>query len=641
MGVGPASLASTIGLGEGLEVDFRAYELRRSGRPVKLERIPMELLRLLLERRGSLVTREEIVERIWGRGVFLDTDNGINGAIRKLRLALKDDPDRPRFVQTVPARGYRFIAAVVEAAPDAPAPDAQAVPPPPAAREEGSVRRQRPARGWEAAGMTLALLATFVTGLRWSGSGARAQPPGGRVMLAVLPFENFTGDPGQEYFSDGLTEELIAQLGSVDSERLRVIARTSVMAYKGHPAPLERIGRDLQADYVLEGSVRRGGDRVRVTVQLILVRDQSHLWSRQYDRDLSSLLAVQAEIADAVADEIRHTFGEHAPARVVEVAALGPETYKAYDLYLKGRFFWNKRTSEGFRQAAESFQQAIAADAGYARAHAGLADTYALMSSYGLGAPGDLMPKARAAAMRALELDDGLAAAHTSLALIAGNYDWDWKRAESEFQRAIALDPNYATARHWYAEFLSCQGRFGQALAEIERARQLDPLSLVIATDRGAILYVARQYDRSIEQFQAVREMQPGFPRSNMIIAPYAQKGMVAEALAVLEDPRYASDDAARWATRAIIYGRAGRKADAQRALQELELLNRRQPVHPNLLAMAYIGAGDNERAIACIQRLLADRSHFATGMKVEPALDPLRSDPRFQELLRRVGLAS
>ena len=350
---------------------------------------------------------------------------------------------------------------------------------------------------------------------------------------------------------------------------------------------------------------------------------------------------MQQEIAEAVASEIQLTIDHHRPARA-EVAALPPATYKAYDLYLKGRFFWNKRTADGFRQAAECFQQAIAADGGYARAHAGLADTYALMSSYNMGPPGDLMPKARAAALRALELDDGLAAAHTSLALIAENYEWDWKKAESEFQRAIALDPNYATAHHWYAEFLAFQGRFGPALAESDRARQIDPLSLIIAVDRGAILLLARQYDRAIAQFQQVRDMQPDFPRKDLIVLAYAKKGMFAEALSLLEDSRRAGSEPEEWAwaLEAWIHGCAGHEAESRRALRNLERVSRTRPVGPAAFLMAYVNT-DMDRAMAVLQQGVAQRSNFIPTLKVDPTLDPLREDPRFQELLRRVDLES
>ena len=351
-------------------------------------------------------------------------------------------------------------------------------------------------------------------------------------MLAVLPFENLTGDPAQDYLSDGLTEEMIAQLGRLDPEHLGVIARTSVMHYKHTTEQAGQIGRELGVQYVLEGSLRRESDRVRVTAQLVQMKDQTHIWSRQYDRELKSLLALQGEIAQETADEIQLTLGKGHKLWATDRKVASPTSYQAYELYLKGRYFWNKRTKDGFQQAADYFQQSIANDPNYARAYAGLADTYALMSSWSFVPQTEAIPKARAAALRALQLDDSLAEAHTSLALIAENYDYDWQTAEKEYRRAIQLDPQYATAHQWYAECLSFQGRFPEALEESERARQLDPLSLIIATDHAVILYFARQYDRAIEQFRAVLAMEPNFARAHMVVYPYVEKGMFPEALA-------------------------------------------------------------------------------------------------------------
>ena len=313
---------------------------------------------------------------------------------------------------------------------------------------------------------------------------------------------------------------MISQLGDLDPSHLGVIARTSVMHYKHSGEPLDRVGRELGFQYALEGSVRRDSNKVRITAQLIQIKDQSHIWARQYDRDLNNLLALQAEIAQEIGDEIELTLGEHRHIDTARQSSLSPQAYEAYDLYLKGRFFWNKRTGTGFQQAIEYFQQAIAEDRNCSRAYTGLADSYALLGGYSLTPQIDLMPKARAAALKALELDPGLAEAHTSLALITENFDYDWETAEKEYRRAIELNPNYATAHHWYAEYLSLQGRFSEALAESERARELDPLSLIIAADRGVILFYARQYDASIAQFRAVKEMEPGFTRAGMVVAP-------------------------------------------------------------------------------------------------------------------------
>lgn len=362
----------TLAIGDEFKLDLRGHTLSRAGRRVRLERIPMDLLILLVERRGELVTRQDIVGRIWGPGVFLDTDNRINGAIRKLRQALKDDAEQPRFIETVTGKGYRFIGPVVDR--DAPSEPRAA---------EGVAASSPRLESWSRRRWVTVLAASLVVAALgasalWWGVG-REPPLTGRVMLAVLPFDNLTGDSSQEYFSDGLTEEMIGRLGNLAPEKLGVIARTSVIGYKREMQPLDRLARDLGVQYVLEGSVRRDGQRVRITAQLIQVRDQTHVWTRQYDRELTGVLAVQSEIAQAVASEIRFALDERPPAAS---EALSPVGYGAYDLYLKGRYFWNKRTREGLQRAIELFELALAKDSAYARAYAGLGDAYALMSSY-------------------------------------------------------------------------------------------------------------------------------------------------------------------------------------------------------------------------------------------------------------------
>jgi len=620
-------------------------ELRRSGRLLKLERIPTELLLLLVERQGRLVTRDEIIERVWGKDVFLDTDNSINAAIRKIRQALKDDPAQPRFVQTITGRGYRFIAPVTgDDAPVVPMDAASAPSTNPADLAEKEISPARPfiARRW-ALVVAISLVVVLAAGayFQWFRLRGRVQPPAGRVILAVLSFQNLTGDAGQEYFSDGMTEEMIAQLGRLDPEHLGVIARTSVMVYKQSPKPLDQIGRELGAEYVLEGSVRRDADKVRITAQLIQMKDQTHLWSRQYDRELNSLLALEGEIAREIADEIQLTLGDN--RRRTDIASksyLSREQYSGYDLYLKGLYFWNKRTVPGFQQAIEYFQQAIAKDPSYAPAYAGLADSYALLGGYSLLYQSDLMPTARAAALRALELDEGLAEAHTALALIVQNYDFDWQTAEREFRRAIQLNPNYATAHHWYAEHLALLGRFDDALRESERARQLDPLSLIIATDNGAILYFSRQYDRAIEQFRAVLDMEPDYPRGGLVVHAYDQKGMFAEAMALVEKrQRVDGDGPSSWSEKAYIYGRSGKPAEARHALDRLQQFYQGHPTDAAAMIWAWSGV-DKEQALAWLEKGYAQHSNALTTLKVEPAYDWLRGDPRFQDLMRRVRLA-
>ncbi len=631
----PVRSQGSIRFAEDFELDSRAYQLRRSGRVLKLEHIPMELLLFLVEQRGQLVAREQIVARVWGPGVFLDTDNSINGAIRKIRQVLNDDPEQPRFIQTIPGRGYRFIAAVSDTeAEKQPAPPEPQAPP-----SEQPIRRLAQRRWLIPLGIAIGLLAALGGWLQWFRSPARPRPPGGRLMLAVLPFRNLTGDATQDYFSDGLTEEMITHLGNLDPGHLGVIARTSVMRYKNGHQPLDQIGRELGVQYVLEGSVRRDSDKVRIAAQLIQVKDQTHVWAREYDRELRHLLTLQGEIAQAVADEIQLTLGDHHPLPPTRHAPLSGATYAAYDLYLKGRYFWNKRTAQHLAQAIEYFQEAIAQDPNNARAYAGLADSYALLSGYSLAPQKEFMPKARTAALKALEIDGRLAEAHTSLAVIAQNYDWDWQTAEKEYRRAIELDPNYATAHHWYGECLALQGRFDEAFAEIEHALRLDPLSLIIATDKGAILYFSRQYDRAIAQLRGMLDMEPNFPRAHILAYAYVQKGMFADALADIEKWRRMEDTPWTQSLLAYVYGRSGQQVQARRALEKLEQLNRRREIDAAPMFVAHIGMGKNDEAFAELQKAYLEHSPALTALKVDPLYDPLRSDPRFQELLRRVGL--
>jgi len=637
--VEPAKLQDSLKFGDDFELDCVAGQLRRSGRILKVERIPVEVLLFLVQQRGEVVSREQIAEKVWGKGVHLDTDNSINGAIRKIRQVLKDDSEAPRFIQTVTGKGYRFIAPVV--VPD-PKPEAAAAAP-------GTLMPEQPAvwfRGGRVRGLGISIIATAFVLLagwgvyaRWFEFQTRPLGLGGRTMLAVLPFENLTGDAGQEYFSDGMTEEMITQLGGSDPEHMGVIARTSVMHYKHSQEPLSQIARELGVQYVLEGSVRRDPDTVRITAQLIRMGDQTHLWARDFDRDPKDLLMVQSEIATEISGEIRTALGDHKPIAPIVQPALSPQGYEAYNLYLKGLYFWNKRTGEGFQEAISYFQQATAKDPSYARAYAGLADVYALMGGYSGALTAQSMSQARAAALRALQLDDNLPEAHAALALIVQNHDYDWQTAEKEFKRAIELNPNYATGHQWFAEHLAWRGRFEEALRESERARQLDPLSLIIASDNAAILLYARQYDRAIAQFNAVREMDPNFPRGLLIYAAYLHKGMFAEAQTVVEN-KFAANSPWQLANLAYIYGRTGKRAPAERELRELLDINGRQPVDPMVIVLAYIGMGDNDQAIAWLEKGYAAHSNGLTSIKVDPLYDPLRGDPRFQDLLRRVGLA-
>jgi TolB-like protein/DNA-binding winged helix-turn-helix (wHTH) protein/Tfp pilus assembly protein PilF len=632
-------------------VDTAQKVLLREGRPLPLTPKVFDTLRILVENSGRIVEKEELMDQLWPDS-FVEESN-LHFNIQQLRRSLGDNARRPVYIETVARRGYRFIAPVteeqagsaesVDTAADVPAfagslPDSAATESPGYAGAK-AVLRSSSGRWLVLLGVAIVLIAGLGAWLLRSRSSARPRPAGGRVMLAVLPFENLTGDAAQEYFSDGLTEEMIAQLGSLDPQRLGVIARASVMHYKNGPEPLDRIGHALGVQYVLEGSVRRDSDKVRISAQLIKVADQTQVWARQYDRELSYLLSLQAEIAQEVADEIQVTLGGKIGSGPASHTS-SPPMYEAYDLYLKGEYFWNKRTPQGLEQAIDYFQQATARDSNNARAYAGLADAYALIGGYSGRPQTEFLPKASAAALRALELDANSAEAHTALALIVQNYDWDWQNSEKEFRRAIESNPNYATAHHWYAEHLMWQGRFDEALRESERARQLDPLSLIIAADKGAILYYSRQYDGAIEQFRAVRELDPDFPRAALIVFAYAEKGLLADALADVERHRQRLGDTWYWSQLAYLYGRSGQQVQTQSELEKLEKLNRLEQIDPAAFVWAYVGMGNKDQALAWLEKAYAQHSNVLTTLRVEPAFDGLRGDRRFQDLLRRVGLS-
>lgn len=619
-------------------VDVEQKVLFRDATRLSLTPKVFDTLMILVENAGRIVEKEVLMNRVWPDTNVEEANLTFN--IQQLRKALGDNARQPLFIETIARRGYRFIADI-EGPLDRS--DVASIKEPVVASEFPleTVRPKRQAGKILVA--AIAIVAVLAAGVWWLRSRSSHQaPPAGRAMLAVLPFQNLTGDTSQDYFSDGLTEEMITQLGNLDPQRLGVIARTSVMHYKNSQEPLEKIGRELGVQYVLEGSVRRDSDKVRITAQLIQVKDQTHLWSREYDRELSHLLLLQEEIAQEVAGEITLTLGDTQKRTSAQrQASLSPNTYEAYDLYLKGLYFFNKRTGAGFAQAIDYFQQATTKDPNYARAYAGLADCYALMGAYSGQPQTEFAPRARAAALRAVEVDDHLSEAHTALALVVQNYDWDWETAEKEFRRAIELDPNYATAHHWYAEHLTWRGRFDEALRESERARQLDPLSLIIAADNGAILYYSRQYDRAIAQFQAVRQMDPNFPRAYMIDQAYEQKGLYADAVINVErlEENY-RDSPWTLAEMVYAYGRSGQRERAQRALEKLLKLDRRQQVEPATIFTAYLGVDNKDQAFVYLEKAYTQHSSNLVTLKVEPRFDPLRSDARFQEMQRRVGLS-
>ena len=636
------------------ELVTQTRELYKHGIRLKLRPQAYQVLALLLEHAGECVTREELQKRVWPSNTFVDFENGLNTAIKQLRASLSDSAAEPRYIETLPKLGYRLIMPVEVESGSAREPAAETKEDSGSAKVLGDVavpplERLTSHRTWLwVTPVVVSVLAVvcLVASLKWPRErpAPRKEAPNGRIMVAVLPFDNLTGDEKQDYFGDGLTEEMIAQLGRLEPKEIGVIARTSVMHYKRTSERVDQIGSELGVQYVLEGSVRREAEKVRINAELIEVGGQRRLWAQEYDRELTNLLVVQSEIAREISDSIQLTLGSPERSVAITKPSLTPQAYQAYDLYLKGLYFWNERNISGFQQAIAYFQQAIAKDPNYAPAYAGLANSYTLLPGYTLAPASKYIPKARAAALRALEIDNDLPEAHVALALILENYDWDWDAAEKEYRRAIELNPNYATAHQWYAELLMWRGRFDEALRESEYARRLDPFSLIIAADHGSIFYFSRQYDRAIEQFQSIREMDPSFPRTHLVIDSYIQKGRLTDALADLEEWRRTAGEGpetwSMWSMSAYLYGRLGQKDKARAELRKVEAVSRTQQTDPAALILANIGAGNNQAAIDWLEKAYAEHSNILTTIKVEPAYDPLRSDPRFQELLQRVGLA-
>ena len=455
--------------------------------------------------------------------------------------------------------------------------------------------------------------------------------------LAVLPLENLSGDPTQEYFADGMTEELINNLAKIDS--LKVISRTSIMQYRGVHKRLPQIARELNVDAVLEGSVLWSGDRVRISTQLIQGATDNPLWSHSYESDLSDVLGLQRDVARATAEEILVALTPQQDALLTRSRRVTPGTLEAY---LRGRYFWNKRNAEGFQKGLEYFRKAMDQDPNYAPAYSGLADSYLMLVQYGLMPAREGFPKAKSAATKAVELDDTLAEAHTSLASVREDYDWDWAGAEKEFRRAIALNPGYATAHQWYAEFLAEMGRFDEALDHGTRARDLDPLSLMANSALGEILYESRQYGRAIEQLHKALDLDPSFGEAHRMLGQcYLQQSRYKEAIVEFEKALTLSGGSPQCA---VLLGRAyamsGRRRKAQEILENLKSQSRHTYVSPDDLSQLYSSLGDKDEAFRLLQQAFDQRLPSMVNLKVDPSVDELRPDERFQQLLHRVGFA-
>ena len=629
------------------EVSLQSGEVRKSGLKIRVQQQPLKLLEILLERPGEVITREELRSRVWPNESFGDFDQALNISIGKLRSALGDSAENPRFIETLPKRGYRFIADVSVVGADVRSRKPEPVAGDPVAQEPKTEPGNRIQVGGLAAVPKYGLWATrrvivalaLVLGLTilslWL-FRPRVPAPTGIRSLAVLPLDNLSGDASQNYFADGMTDELITDLAQISA--LRVISRTSVMAYKGARKPLPQIARELNVDAVVEGTVLRSGDRVRITAQLIEASTDKHVWSQSYEGELRDTLAVQNRVASAIADQIRINLTPQEQAALKNAKVVNPE---AYESYLKGRYFWNKRTADGLKVALAYFKQAIEEDPKYAQAYSGLADTYALLGDwqYAVMTPKEAFPKAKVAAIKALELDSSLGEAHNSLAFVLDGFDWDFDSAGKEFQRAIELNPGYATAHHWYAWHLSLLGRFDEAIVEMKKAENLDPLSLIINADLAELLDLAHSYDESIRQSRKTIEMDPNFGLAhNQLAQAYLQKHMYDEAVGEFQEAvKLSGDSPTCIANLARAYVASGMRSEAINLLGDLK--KRSNPGYSNAseIAMIYASLGDRDQAMNWLEKGYEER--FNPGVLLRPGFDPLRSDPRFQNLVHRIGL--
>jgi TolB-like protein len=560
-------------------LDLASTELLRDGRPVKLQPQPVRVLALLAGSAGRLVTRDEIYSQVWRGETFVDFEQGLNYCIRQIRAALDDDARTPVYIETLQRRGYRFVAPV-----------------------------QR----------------------------LGAPSPVRKILLAVRPFENLGGGPDEDYVSDGLTDEMITELGRLNPERLGVIARTSVMRYRAASTTVADMGRDLGVSYVLEGSVRRSGSRARVTAQLIKVADETQVWADSYDRAIDDMLTLERDVARAIAREIDVTLTPNAAKRLAGVTAVNP---LADEAYLKGRYFWNKRTAESFEKGIDFFHEAIAHDPTYAAAYDGLSDSFVMLACRGVLPARDTFQKARDAARRALAIDATLGEAHATLAHVR-LHDWDWVGLDRDFRRALELNPGYGIAHYWYAEYLMAMGRADDAIAMVRAAHRMDPLSAVLGSSLGMILYLARRYDESIVALRNALEINPDHFLIHFRLA--LSSAMVGNTNEAIEEMRTAVALSGR-STESLTglaqtYAAAGRQSEMQAIVAEVTGPAERRYVSPYNLSRVFASARDVPAAFAWLERAYDERNPDLIELKAEPVFDAVRPDPRFGDLIRRVG---
>ena len=627
------------------QLDLREQQLLKKGIRLKLQSQPFSILLTLLSQPGKVVTKEELRRKLWPDGVFIDFDHSLGTAINKLREVLDDSADNPRFVETLPRRGYRFIAPVEMIGDNE---VAVVVKEPPAVRQEPVPGDPGPAVAdpldtsnktappdrtlwpitWKISSLALLLVLAIILG--WI-LYLRGRPVSIR-SLAVLPLENLSGDASQDYFSDGMTDELITELGQIS--QLRVISRTSAMTYKGVHRSLPQIAKELNVDAVIEGTVLREGDRVRITAHLIQASTDQHLWDERYERGLRSVLAMQSEMASAIAEKVQAAL---TPSERTRLASARPVNPDAYEAYLKGMQHWYKLTPQDLDTALEYFELALNKDPNYAAAYAGVAMVWLGRNQMGYTPPREAGPKAKAAALKAVELDNTLAQAHYSLASVDFLYEWDWAGAEVEFKRAIELNPNYPDARALYSEYLMIMKRPEEAMAQIQRALELDPLNAVFEVWHGTDLMLAGRYDEAIAQYRKALRMSSGLtfvhgPLGNILFS----KAMYEESLAELK-AYYAGD---REMEEALTQGytQSGYSGATRRAAEVLAARGRKTYVYPPDVAALYVKAGEKAQPLGWLEKGLELRNPFMPYISAYPAYEPLRSEPRFQDLLRRMN---
>jgi TolB-like protein/DNA-binding winged helix-turn-helix (wHTH) protein/Tfp pilus assembly protein PilF len=636
------------------EADGRTGELRKQGRALKLRGRPFDILLLLLGRAGDVVTREELRQHLWPADTFVDFDHGLNSSVNRLREALGDSADSPRFVETLPKRGYRFVAPVETIArvlaPPAPVPSvpepqpapidvlatvAESPPPPvlPArlSRPPGLSRASRIVLAVASAALVVAA-AIAIRSLR---PGISARQAGGKATLAVLPFENLSEDAAQDYFSDGFTEEMIAELGKLDPDHLGVIARTTTMLYKNAGKTVGQIRQELGVDYVLEGSIRRSANRIRITAQLVQATDMTHMWAESYDREVADVLEIQREVAVKIARSL--TLALKRPAADAGQTA----SFPAYELYLRGKFFREQATEEGARKAIEYFERAIALDPSYAPAHAGIADCYRLLGAPGweVEQPATLLQKAKVGAERALALDMQSSEAHAVLAMVKLNYDWDLAGSEREIQEAIRLNPNSSQAHQYYSSTLTTMGKFDAAIAEAHRALELDPLSPTAGTTLAIRYYYAGRTAEAMAQFSRTLEVNPAFAVAHWGLAQcYRREGDAKRSIDELMKAVELSGNSAYMRAH-LAYGlaMAGERERATALQRDLEIEGRERYASPYHFALIAAGFGNRAGVLTWLERAFADRSGWMVFLPVEPEFDAMRPAPEVQRLLARV----